>query len=74
MEKELLASLSFIRPILHADGGDIELIEIKDDCTVVLRLMGKCKQCPKAGSTLKGIVEKTIYKMIPQVKNIEIVA
>ena len=29
-----------IRPFLHADGGDVELVEVREDATVIVRLMG----------------------------------
>lgn len=63
-------TLNKIRVGLAADGGDIELVEIKDD-TVYVRLKGACGVCPMATLTLKNWVEVTIKKEIPEVKAVK---
>jgi NifU-like protein len=45
-----------IRPRLHADGGDIELIDIKETL-VYCRLTGACAGCHGAQQTLRLLVE-----------------
>ncbi|MCL0084892.1 NifU family protein [Thermodesulfovibrionales bacterium] len=45
-------TLNKIKVGLAADGGDIELVEIKDD-TVYVRLKGACGVCSMAALTLK---------------------
>ena len=35
-----------IRPALAADGGGIELVDIKEDNTVLVKLTGACGSCP----------------------------
>ena len=52
-----------IRPILHRDGGDIELIDVKDN-QVVVRLMGMCAGCHAAVLTLKGLVEEKLRELV----------
>ena len=42
IEEKVLVALDQLRPFLNADGGDMELVEIKDDATVVVRLLGAC--------------------------------
>ena len=34
-----------LRPFLHADGGDMELVEITDDAIARVRLLGACSDC-----------------------------
>ena len=63
-------TLNKIKVGLAADGGDIELVEIKDD-TVYARLKGACGVCPMAALTLKNWVEVTIKKEIPEVKAVK---
>ena len=46
-----------MRPIIQADGGDIELIAIKGP-RVEVRLTGACTTCALAGQTLGGIRRK----------------
>ncbi len=52
-----------IRPLLHAEGGDIELVDIKDNL-VYCRLTGACSQCGAAGQTLKLLVEGHLKEQI----------
>ncbi len=71
MQKELDAALEMIRPILQQDGGDIEIVGISNDATVQVRLVGRCKGCPKSDQTLKNVVAKTLIKMVPGVRRVE---
>lgn len=59
-----------IRTGLNADGGDIELIEIKDD-VVYVKLKGACGACPMAAITLKNFVEASFRREIPEIKSVE---
>lgn len=63
-------ALEQIRPFLIDDGGDIELIEITDDLTVKVKLLGACKSCSMSAMTLKGGVEESIKKVIPELKEV----
>ena len=60
-----------IRPMLQADGGDIELIDVEDDGTVKVRLVGACAGCAMSQQTLKVGVERLLMKEIPEVKVVE---
>ena len=51
------AALDEIRPYLRTDGGDISLIEITDDYTVKVKLMGACETCHVSMMTLKNGVD-----------------
>jgi len=55
-----------IRIGLKAEGGDIELIDIKDNI-IYVRLKGACETCPMSTLTMKNWVESTIKKEIPEV-------
>ncbi|MHC4562911.1 MAG: NifU family protein [Planctomycetota bacterium] len=63
-----------IRPLLQADGGDIELVDT-DEATgaVSVRLQGACKGCPSAAMTLKMGVERHLKEKVPQVSGVEAV-
>ena len=58
-----------IRPMLQADGGDVELVEIVDG-VVKVRLMGACGSCPMSQMTLKQGVEEILKKKVPGVKEV----
>jgi Fe-S cluster biogenesis protein NfuA len=62
-----------IRPYLQQDGGDIEFIELTDDNTVNVRLLGACGSCPYSTMTLKNGVESAMKKAIPEIKSVEAV-
>lgn len=65
-------ALNKIRVALKTEGGDIELIEIKDDI-VYVRLTGACGVCPMSTLTLKNWVTTTMKKEIPEVKAVQAV-
>ncbi len=62
-----------IRPMLQADGGDIELIDVDDDGIVKVRLVGACAGCAMSQQTLKHGVERLLMKEVPEVKVVEAV-
>ena len=68
IEIKVLEALDQLRPFLEADGGDMELVEIKDDATVVVRLLGACSGCSMSMMTLKAGLEEQVIKMAPEVK------
>ena len=70
MKEKVQEALNKIRPMLQADGGDVELIEIEDG-VVKVRLQGACAGCPMSQMTLKNGIEKILKKEIPEVKSVE---
>ncbi|HKN18796.1 MAG TPA: NifU family protein [Dissulfurispiraceae bacterium] len=62
--------LGKIRTGLKSEGGDIELIEVKDDI-VYVKLTGACGTCPMSSLTLKNWVESTMRNEIPEVKAVQ---
>ncbi len=55
----------YIRPQLMRDGGDVELVDIKD-ALVYLRLSGACAGCAGAGQTMKLMIERTLKENVDQ--------
>jgi len=56
-----------IRPMLQADGGDIQLVDI-DRTMVIVKFMGMCSNCPSSHMTLQNLVEaKLKEKVDPQI-------
>ena len=68
IEEKVLIALDQLRPFLHADNGDMELVEITDDATVVVRLLGSCQTCSMSMMTLKAGLEESVKKAAPEVK------
>lgn len=71
MREKVEAALAKVRPMLQADGGDVELVEVTDKGIVKVRLTGRCKSCPMSQMTLKSGVERIVLKEVPQVKAVE---
>ena len=69
-KEEVAAVLELIRPSLKADGGDVQLIEVQDDGTVVVELVGACKGCPMSQMTLSNGVERILKSRIPEVTKV----
>jgi len=65
-------ALSSIRPVLQADGGNIELVSVEND-VVRVRLTGACRGCPMAQMTMTAGVEQAIKKAVPEIKKVEAV-
>lgn len=55
----------YIRPMIRKDGGDLELIDIKD-ATVYVELKGSCAGCASATQTLKYLVERTLKEQVDE--------
>lgn len=61
-----------VRPNLMLHGGDIELVDVKDN-VVKVRLKGACSGCPMSRLTFVTLVEKTIKENMPEIKAVEVV-
>ena len=66
---KVLEALETIRPFLNKDGGDIELVDVKDK-TVYVKLVGNCNGCPMSFSTMKLGVENTIKQHAPEISEV----
>ena len=70
MKEKVQEALKKIRPMLQADGGDVELVDVEDG-VVKVRLQGACAGCPMSQMTLKNGIEKILKEEIPEVKSVE---
>ena len=71
MKDKVQDAIDGIRPMLQADGGDIELIDVNEATGVVkVALRGACSGCPHAAATLKHGVEARIRELVPEVKSV----
>lgn len=61
--------LNHIRPSLRADGGDVELVDVKDGI-VSVRLTGACSGCPMSTLTLKNGIERLLKEEISSIKEV----
>ncbi len=72
MKDRVESALNEVRPMLQADGGDVELVEIDGD-VVKVRLQGACAGCPMSQMTLKNGIERILKEKIPEIGSVEAV-
>ena len=65
-------ALEQLRPQLQADGGNIELVEVKNG-VVKVKMKGACAGCPMSTMTLQWGVESFLKKKIPEIAKVEAV-
>jgi Fe-S cluster biogenesis protein NfuA len=70
MREKIEKTLDKIRPMLMADGGNVELVEVTADGVVKLKLTGSCGCCPMSQMTLKMGVERLLKEEVPEVKEV----
>ena len=72
MDKEgVQAVIEEIRPMLQADGGDIELVDGEaEEGIVKVRLTGACGNCPMAQMTLQMGVHRKLKETYPDIKQV----
>ncbi|PIE98322.1 MAG: hypothetical protein CR988_03235 [Treponema sp.] len=70
-KEDIQKALDKIRPMLQADGGDIELDSIsEDDGKVFVKLTGACGSCPMSIYTLKLGVERQLKELFPEITEV----
>ena len=69
MREKIEAALDLIRPSLQADGGDVELVDVKEG-VVSVKLTGACGGCPMATLTLQHGIQRVLKEKVPEVKEV----
>ncbi len=64
--------LEKVRTGLQSEGGDIELIDVKNS-VVYVKLKGACGTCPMSTLTMKNWVETSIKREIPEITSVQAV-
>jgi Fe-S cluster biogenesis protein NfuA len=67
----VLKAIEELRPYLHNDGGDMELVEITKDNRVIVKLLGACESCSVSSVTIKAGLEENLKILAPQIKGVE---
>ncbi len=70
MKERVEEVLDLIRPMLQADGGDVELVDVTENGIVSVKLTGACGSCPMSTMTLKMGIERNLMEQIPEVKEV----
>lgn len=69
MRDKVQVILDNIRPSLRADGGDVELVDVKDGI-VSVKLKGACAGCPMSTMTLKNGIERILKQELTDIKEV----
>ena len=69
--QDIETSLSRLRIFLAIDGGDVQLVQIKDNGVIEVRLLGSCIGCPMSLMTLRAGIERALMIEHPEVKRVE---
>ncbi len=69
--QDIETSLSRLRIFLAIDGGDVQLVQIKDNGVIEVRLLGSCIVCPMSLMTLRAGIERALMIEHPEVKRVE---
>ena len=62
-------ALEAVRPKLQADGGDVELVEVRD-ARAVLAFQGSCVGCSMANLTLTRLLEQHLRQDVPELEGV----
>ena len=71
VEEIVLKAIDELRPYLHNDGGDMELVEITDDNRVIVKLLGACQSCSVSFVTMKAGLEENLKILVPEIVSVE---
>jgi Fe-S cluster biogenesis protein NfuA len=69
MREKIEEALARIRPALQADGGDVQLMDVKEG-VVTLKLTGACGGCPMSTMTLRLGIERVVKEQVPEIKEV----
>ncbi len=62
--------LDRLRPALLVDGGNVELAAVDENGAVSLLFQGACVQCPAQHATLRFVIEPTLKREVPAVREV----
>lgn len=68
---KVVEALDEIRPFLHEDGGDLEIVDITADRVLQIQFVGACSSCSMNNMTFKNGVEEAIMRLVPEIRAVE---
>jgi iron-sulfur cluster assembly protein len=69
LTERVQVALDDVRPRLQADGGDVELVEVRE-ARAVLAFQGSCVGCSMASMTLTRLLEKHLREAVPELAGV----
>jgi nitrite reductase/ring-hydroxylating ferredoxin subunit/Fe-S cluster biogenesis protein NfuA len=65
--------LDAARPYIRSHGGDVELVEVREN-VVYVRLHGSCNGCSLSAVTLRNEIEAALRANVPEITGVQVVA
>ncbi|GIW03302.1 NifU family protein [Roseiflexus sp.] len=65
--------LDAARPYIRSHGGDVELVEVREN-VVYVRLHGSCNGCSLSAVTLRNEIEAALRANVPEIVGVQVVA
>ena len=66
----LQEAVEFLRPALHADGGDLILMDVDSEGVVAVELVGACGTCPLSVVTMTAGIEALFKQRVQGVTGV----
>ena len=70
MREQVETVIEQLRPMVQADGGDLELLQVTEEGVVSIRLHGACSGCSSSTTTLRNGIERYLRYKLPQVTQV----
>ena len=70
MKDDVEKVIQQLRPMVQADGGDLELVQVTDTGVVTLKLHGACSGCASSTTTLRNGIERYLRYKLPQITEV----
>lgn len=65
LESRLRGALAKVRPYFQSHGGNVELLDLSENGTARLKLLGTCQSCPSSSVTLELAVRQAVEEACP---------
>jgi len=65
--RKIEKAIDTVRPHLIADGGNVEVIELREDRVLVVRYTGACSTCSMSEMTLRAGISRAVTSNVPEV-------
>ena len=67
---EVEGVLAGVRPLLLADGGDVQLVEVTGEGRVRLRFVGACERCYQSPLTAQAVLDPRLRQALAWVREV----
>lgn len=69
---EVEGVLAGLRPLLRADGGDVEVSEVSEVGDVRLRFVGACRSCSQSPLTAQALLAPRLAEALAWVRAVNV--